>query len=159
MKNKIPLIIGIIISIAIIIVAIVYLVIGKSNAEQKLNIDDVNKKISAETPFNEMSTQDITKKHLDNYFQINSENVEKVVGKIPMMNVHASMYIIIEAKEGKLEEVKNQLDAYALRYEEQWESYLPGQYDLVVNRKTGTVGNNVYLIISENSEELEKIIK
>jgi len=88
---------------------------------------------------------------------ITSESITKVAGKMPMMNVQASMYILIETT--NTQEVKQQLDEYAKNYEEQWSTYLPAQYELVQNRKTGVNGNLVYLIISEYAEELEKLVK
>ena len=102
---------------------------------------------------------DVTMDLIDTYFGINRENVVNAVGKIPSMNVHSSMYIIIEAKDGKAEDVKAELNTYAENYEQMWSTYLPDQYELVKNRRLGSTGNYVYLIIAENAEELENLIK
>ena len=105
-----------------------------------------------------MATMDITIEELNTIYGINTENVEQVVGKMPMMNVQASMYVLIQAKDGTVDTVRAELDEYAKQYEEQWSMYLPEQYELVQNRKVGTIGNTVYMIISENAETLEQEI-
>ena len=89
---------------------------------------------------------------------VNTENVENVVGKIPMMNVQASMYLLVQAKDGAADTVKSELDNYLTQYEEQWSRYLPEQYALVQNRIEGTVGNTIYVIIAENADTLEQEI-
>ncbi len=105
-----------------------------------------------------MMTSDISDEILTNYMNIGSENIEEIIGKFPMMNTQASMYMIIKAKENTAETVKSQVEQFANSYEEQWSTYLPEQYDLVRNRKLGTYGDYVYLIICENAEEIETMI-
>ena len=70
-----------------------------------------------------------------------------------------SMYLIVKAKDEKLEDVKQKVEAYGISYEEQWARYLPEQYELVQNRKIGTIGNYVYMIVAENAEDLVTLIK
>lgn len=162
MKNKVFLIVGIaILIIAIIVVAVL---LGRNGNNGKvstanINIEEIGKTISEKRPFNEMALMHVTTEELKNYYQVNIENVEKVVGKMPMMNVHASMYLLVEAKEGKVNDVKAQVETFGNNYEQQWETYLPEQYDLVSNRKVGVVGNCVYLVIAEDAEEIAKLIK
>ena len=147
--------------IAIVVVAIIAVgafFLGGNNKEVVLDLQQLNTALSEKAPFNEMATMDITSEELSMLMEVNAEDVEAVIGKIPMMNVHASMYLVIEAKEGSVETVKEKVDAYALAQEEQWQRYLPEQYELVKQRKTGVVGNYVYLIIAETSADLEQLI-
>ena len=147
--------------IAIVVVAIIAVgafLLGGNNKEVALDLQQLNTALSEKAPFNEMATMDITSEELSMLMEVNAEDVEAVIGKIPMMNVHASMYLVIEAKEGSVETVKEKVDAYALAQEEQWQRYLPEQYELVQQRKSGVVGNYVYLIIAETSAELEELI-
>lgn len=165
MSKKWPLILGIVVIVIALIVGIVFAVNGKKNNNEvaqetkEINMEEVSEKISSDGEFNEMATENITMEALSSYFQINTDNVEKVVGKIPLMNVHASMYMIIKAKDGKVDEVKSELNTYGESYEKLWERYLPDQYELVKNRKIGTVGNYVYLIIAENANTLKDLVK
>lgn len=71
--------------------------------------------------------------------------------RMPMMNVKACLYVIAKPAEGKEEEAKTMLDAFMTSYEAQWERYLPSQYELVKNRKTGKVGDYYVYIISEDN--------
>ena len=147
--------------IAIVVVAIIAVgafLLGGNNKEVVLDLQQLNTALSEKAPFNEMATMDITSEELSMLMEVNAEDVEAVIGKIPMMNVHASMYLVIEAKEGSVETVKEKVDAYALAQEEQWQRYLTEQYELVQQRKSGVVGNYVYLIIAETSAELEELI-
>lgn len=158
MKKNILISIIVILVIAILILGAYFIFSNKKEEEKTLDIDAIGQTFSNTNPFNEMSTMDITIEQLNPLCGINTENVEKVVGKMPMMNVQASMYILIQAKDGTADTVKSELDEYAKQYEEQWSMYLPEQYELVQNRKMGIVGNTVYMIIAENAETLEQEI-
>ena len=152
-KNVLITIVVILVVVALIVGAVIF-----GGKEKTIDVDVAGQTLANSTPFNELATMDITTEELGSLYGINTENVEKVVGKMPMMNVQASMYLIIQAKEGTVDTVKAELDAYATQYEEQWSTYLPAQYELVKNRKMGVVGNTVYMIIAENAETLEQEI-
>lgn len=158
MSKKIIIAIVIILVIAVIVVGVYFLLNTGNEKSKSIDIDTVSQTLANSAPFNEMSTTDITTDLLGSLYGINTENVEKVAGKVPMMNVQASMYILIQAKEGTVDSVRTELNNYASQYEEQWSTYLPEQYELVQNRKMGTVGNTVYMIIAENAETLEQEI-
>lgn len=136
-----------------------YFLLNNNKEEAKtIDINAVGQTLAGNYPFNEMSTVDITTDLLGSLYGINTENVENAVGKMPMMNVQASMYVLIQAKEGTVDTVKAELENYATQYEQQWSTYLPEQYELVQNRKIGTVGNVVYMIIAESADTLEQEI-
>ena len=157
MKKNVLITIVVILVVAVLVVGAVVLLNNKKE-EKTIDVEVAGQTLANSTPFNELATMDITTEELGSLYGINTENVEKVVGKMPMMNVQASMYLIIQAKEGTVDTVKAELDAYATQYEEQWSRYLPEQYELVKNRKMGVVGNTVYMIIAENAETLEQEI-
>ena len=157
MKKKI-LIILVVILIVVILGVGIYFILNNRSKNKSLDVEFAGQTLANNTPFNEMATMDITIEELNTIYGINTENVEQVVGKMPMMNVQASMYVLIQAKDGTVDTVREELDEYAKQYEEQWSMYLPEQYELVQNRKVGTIGNTVYMIISENAETLEQEI-
>ena len=150
--------------IAIVIVAVVVLAVvlgviflkGEKNVE--LNLQELNTSISAIAPFDEMPTMEIDQQTLETMYEITTDDYEEAVGKMPMMNIQASMYLVIKAKDGKVEDVKSKVENYAAKQEEIWSTYLPEQYELVKARKLNVVGNYVYLIISESADEIEKLI-
>lgn len=154
-KKVLYAIIAVVIIAAIIVGA--YFLIG-SNKSKVLDLQQLNTSLSEKAPFNEMATMDITAEELTMLLEIDSENIQGVVGKMPLMNVHASMYLVIEAKEGSVDTVKQKVEEFAQTKEEQWKMYLPEQYELVQQRKLGQVGNYVYLIIAETASELEELI-
>ena len=166
MNKKVIYVLIALVVIIVIAVAVYFLITQNQqengeNDANNVNIDlqALNTTLSSQTPFNEMATMDITMDILNSTYQITADEVEAVIGKMPMMNVQASMYLVIQAKDGAVDSVKTKVDNYATSYEQQWERYLPEQYELVKQRKTGVKGNYVYLIISENAAELEALIK
>lgn len=158
MKKKIGYVILIIIAI-IAIATGVYFFVTQKNKEVNIDLQQLNTTISEKAPFNEMSTTDITTETLTALYEIDAQDIEEVIGKMPLINVQASMYLVIKAKENSIDTVKSKVDQYALAQEEMWARYLPDQYELVMQRKTGVKGNYVYLFISENAPELEALIK
>lgn len=144
--------------IALVIIAVGAYFLVKGNQKVTLDLATISKNIT-EKGFSEMATTDVDKELLSTYFQVDTANVEEVYGKIPMMNVQASLYVLIKAVDGKAETVKQNIETFAQNYEEQWSRYLPAQHELVQNRKLGTNGDYVYLVIAENAEELVNLIK
>ena len=151
----------VIVSILIVITIISFYIYNIENKKENVEIElsQLNTIISEKQPFNEMATVDITAQVLSSVYDLNVENMEEIIGKMPLRNVQASMYIIVKAKEGTVKSVKEQIEKVAKLEEEKWSTYLKDQYELVQNRKLGTKGNYVYLFISENSQELENLIK
>ena len=170
MKKKLPLIIGIVVIIIAIVVVIVIAGNAKKDEEQnggqesqqsvELNLTEVASKIEENSIFAEMATEEVTTETLGSFFKVDTSKVSNVVGKVPLMNIQASMYVIVEANDSaSAEEVKTELETYGEAFEGQWKTYLPEQCDYVKNRKIGVKGKYAYLIIAENSDELEKLVK
>ena len=154
--NK-KLVIGI--AVAVVVIALAAGTFFMLGGSKELNLEEVSAAISAKGGFDEMGTSPIDSEFYASYMAANAENVEAMVGKFPMMNVHASMYLIVKAKEGAVDAVKQDLVNFGQVYDDQWARYLPAQYELVQNRKIGTYGNYAYIIIAQNAEELENLIK
>lgn len=162
-KKVIGIIIAVILVVAVVVAVVAVNNNNKTDTEKKesveLNLEDLNEKFATMAPFDEMASMDIDSTMLTDVFQINEELLEGYVGKFPMMMVHASMYLVVEAKEGEVEAVKTQVETYATAYEEQWANYLPEQYDLVKDRKCGVSGNFVYLFVGESAADMEDLMK
>lgn len=162
MNKKVIISIVAVIVIAVV-VAVAAIVIKNNKGDKKdknveLNLQELSTTISEKKPFDEMPTMEVDTTLLESVFEINADEYEEVVGKVPMMNVQASMYLIIKAKDGSVDSVKQKVEAYAQKQEEIWSTYLPEQYDLVKQRKFNVIGDYVYLIIAENAAEMEKLI-
>lgn len=151
-------VVGIIVIIAIIIAA--YFLFFKDMLMSKnIDLNSVSASITSTGGFDQMATLDITKEIANTTFNIPTEYIEEIYGKMPMINVQASLYAIIKTTDDKVDEVRQKLEEYGDNYQKQWETYLPEQLDLVKNRIISTKGNYVYIIIAENATELEKLIK
>ncbi len=164
MSKKIIYVLIVLVVIIAVAVAVYFLTTqnqqeGDNANNVTIDLQALNTTLSSQPPFNEMATMDITMETLNTMYQITADEVEAVIGKMPMMNVQASMYLVIQAKDGAVDSVKTKVENYGTAYEEQWATYLPAQYELVKQRKIGVKGNYVYLIVSENSSELEALIK
>jgi len=154
--NK-KLVIGIVAAVVVVALAVgAFLFLGGS---KEINLEEVSALVSSKGGFDEMSTSPIDSEFYTSYMAANAENVEEMSGKFPMMNVHASMYLIVKAKAGNVDAVKQDLENFGQVYDDQWARYLPAQYELVQNRKIGTYGDYAYIIIAQNAEELVNLIK
>ena len=159
-KKVIYGILAVVVVIALIIG--IYAVSNNNNntpATQNIDLVALNGAISTKGQYDQMSTMPIDKEVAKSVYEIEENQIEEIIGAMPMMNVHASMYVVIKATDGNVENVKAKLETYGQSYEQQWERYLPEQYDLVKNRKIGTNGNYAYMIVAKNAEEVEALIK
>lgn len=77
----------------------------------------------------------------------------------PMMMVNSSQFLIIKPSKGHEKDVKEKVNEYFEKLEEQWKNYLPAQYDLVVNRKETKLGEYLIYIVSDNNEVIYNTIK
>ena len=164
MSKKIIYVLIVLVVIIAVAVAVYFLTTqnqqeGDNANNVTIDLQALNTTLSSQPPFNEMATMDITMETLNTMYQITADEVEAVIGKMPMMNVQASMYLVIQAKDGAVDSVKTKVENYGTAYEEQWATYLPEQYELVKQRKSGVKGNYVYLIVSENAADLEALIQ
>ena len=156
-KDMIIVTVAVSLVILLTIAACVFLFV--KNSHKNLNLQELNTTISEMAPYKDMTMLDIDSYILNSLYEVPEEQYEEAVGKMPMLNVQSSMYLVIKAKEDTVDEVKEKVESYAQKQEDAWSKYLPEQYELVKNRKQGVVGNYIYLIIGENAEEVEKLVK
>ena len=92
-------------------------------------------------------------------YNVNTDNFEEALFETSLMNVHASMYIVIKPKEGKKEEVKKDMKNFMEKYSENWSTYLPDQYEMVKNRLETNVGDYLVYVVSEDNNAVLEAIK
>lgn len=100
------------------------------------------------------SFMNVTTAELKDLYAIDPQDVVDVAIFKPMMNVHATEIIVITAQDGKLDTVKEAIDAYMIAQEENWSTYLPDQYELVKNRAVKEKGNTLIVVVAENAEQI-----
>lgn len=172
MNKKTIIIVSVVVAVLVIALGFVFLFKNKDNngttSAGNSKVDEIVKKIEEKEDFAGMmqsidsSSENKDEKEfsmsiLESTFNITKEDVNLVKGKIPQINVKASMYLVVEAKEGKVEDVYKKLEEYGANYEKQWQTYLPDQYALVKQREIKKEGNIVYIVIP--TERINKLAK
>lgn len=153
----------ILISIIVILTSFVFatVIIKEKYSEEKvsINFEELNSYFEKNGDFNLVNMTDIDKEYIEKTLNIPMEKINSYTGKIPIVNVNANMYIIIEAKEQEnTNEIQEKLETFLVSYKKEWESFLLSEYDLLFESKVKVKGKYVYLIISENSKKLEDYI-
>lgn len=164
MKNKKNIIIATVIILVIVITVSITLVYftkvkAQSNKNININLEELDKNLTKIGVFEESKNISIDKSLAVSTFNIEENDIIEVIGKMPLINIKSSMYLVIKVQDGKQEIVKQKLEEYTVEYEKQWSNYLEDQYNLVKNKEIGRVGQYVYLIIADNATDLKKLIK
>ena len=162
--KKTNVILGIVIAAFIIIAAVILLVAGLSNRENKKapeNVDFValSNSIEEVTNLDPTKMEEITKEDLVNDFKLDESWIEDYIGEKQYLNISASMYVIVKTTEGNAENVVNAFKEYGVSYDEMWKDYLAEEYELVKNRSIGAKGNYAYFIVSDYANEIVDLIK
>lgn len=158
-EKRMVVILSIILVLLILTAGIILVVALKQNPKSEQDINQLNTEMIAKGSFENARMQDITLSNLQDIFSISPDDVTAVIGKIPLLNISSSMYIVIQAKEGKASQIEAQLTAYGNRYETEWSSYMEDQYLLVKNRKIGIIDDYVYLLVSDTADDMESLLK
>lgn len=73
--------------------------------------------------------------------------------------IQANSYYILKPKKSSKENVKKAMDKYMEKLEQQWQTYLPDQYELVKNRLEKEYGEYLIYVISTDNDLVFKKIK
>lgn len=159
-KKSIILIISLVVVLAIVAFIYIYIDVNKEDTNViNISISELEKKIENTDEFDFDKMQNIDAETASATFLIDSSKIKDIIGKSPIVNTKAFMYVIIKAENEDLQEIKMALESHGTEYEKVWSTYLPDQYELVKNRKIGIKGNYVYMIISENPDKIVELIK
>jgi len=90
---------------------------------------------------------------------INKDLVSEHLVGFPSFITSASQYVIIKPVSGKNKEVKELMTKYMKSVQEQWDTYLPAQAELVRNRLETHYGDYLIYIISQDNEQVINTIK
>lgn len=131
---------------------------NKNDTAKERDVKKIMKGILDDQTNNLPSMMDVDDTVLKDMYGIDAADVQQYAIAFPMMDVHASEIIIIEAKDGKADTIQKALDARMKSVEDTWANYLPDQYELVQNRETITKGNTFVIIIAEKAQEIKSKI-
>lgn len=122
-------------------------------SEKTAVASDIMSAIADKLGENMAATMQLDEETFQTLYGLKKEDIKQFACNIPMMNVKAEEFLIVEAAEGKADTVKEAIDNRQAALDEQWKQYLPDQYELVQNYKTVQVGNYFFFGVSENIED------
>ena len=111
--------------------------IKASQNENRVTIDEFNDIILESSNFKNSRVSDITLDNVSEILGIESEDINKIYGKKSVLGTDASLYVLIEPKQGKIDSIYSKLDQFCQNYELEWQDYLESEYDIVKDRNLG----------------------
>ena len=90
---------------------------------------------------------------LQEVFGLNPDDIEEYYGEYSAVNTSADHIIGIKVKDGKVDEVKSALESHKQEIVDNFEEYLPDQYDKAQAGKIIQKGNYLFLVIAGDSEK------
>ncbi len=162
--KKTNIVLAMVIAVFIICATIILVVAFQSNKEDNsvpvdIDFTALSSDIEESTNLDATKMSQITIEDLESEFGINRDWVKQVIGVEPYVNTSASMYIVIEATEGNVENVVTALKNFGQSYDEMWKKYLTEEYELVKNRRIGSKGNYAYFVVSDYAKDIVDLIK
>ena len=129
-----------------------------SNDESKV----VEPTLTANEMVNEMLAKveqpmmmEVTGEQVQEIYNIDPEKLEDYAIRIPMMNVKTNEVAILKVKDvADVPAVEEAVKQRAATVQQQFETYLPDQYENAKNYKLVTKGNYVLFVISDQADKL-----
>lgn len=90
---------------------------------------------------------------LQEVFGLNPDDIEEYYGEYSAVNTSADHIIGVKVKDGKVDEVKSALESHKQEIVDNFEEYLPDQYDRAQAGKIIQKGNYLFLVIAGDSEK------
>lgn len=90
---------------------------------------------------------------LQEVFGLNPDDIEEYYGEYSAVNTSADHIIGVKVKDGKVDEVKSALESHKQEIIDNFEEYLPDQYDKAQAGKIIQKGNYLFLVIAGDSEK------
>ena len=98
---------------------------------------------------------ELTDEQVQEIYNIDPQKLADYAIRIPMMNVKSNEIAILKVKDAAdVPVVEEAVKKRAETVQQQFETYLPDQYENAKNYKVVTKGNYVLFVISEQADEL-----
>ena len=98
---------------------------------------------------------ELTGEQVQEVYNIDPEKLADYAIRIPMMNVKSNEIAILKVKDtADVQAVEEAVKQRAATVQQQFETYLPDQYENAKNYKLVTKGNYVLFVISDQADEL-----
>lgn len=121
-----------------------------SSKEVELDVNEVYDEILSDYAKDEVAmTQELDEEMLKNLYQLDDTLIEQYVATVPMMSANIDETIIVEAKEGKVEEVEDKILA---RQQQLLNSaFYPELVSLVEEYSISIQGNYIIFAVGNNA--------
>ena len=129
---------------------------SKTPANKTVNLTELKTTIHEKTEWPMM--MEVDPETLAQVYYLDQELYNQAVVEASAVSVHASELIMIEAKDGKIADVKQAIDKRLEDAKQTWSRYLPEQYDLVLAAQTVESGNYLFVVIHPEAEAIVEII-
>lgn len=123
-----------------------------------VNVSDIWENFLETVPEDErVMTDNFTDDLLEQVYGITSEHVEQYTAHIAVMMTQADETFIAKVNEGQMDAVKEQIEMRQQALLQQWEFYLPDQYEQVQNYKLVENGDYIIFAIGYNADTLVEL--
>lgn len=131
-----------------------------TNSDTAFNMKDTITSVYNNAMFGEDDwLDDVDQTMLGEVHGMKFDNIEEIHGKVPGKNTQATAIIGAKAKPGKVSEAKVELTKYLDSMKTSFKEYLPDQYEITNNAQFVEDGDYVYLVMSENVDDVVKELK
>ena len=91
---------------------------------------------------------------LEEIYDLDMEDIKQFVVYRPLSTVEADEFILIQAHEDEVQDIKEDLDVYFEMMESYWKDVLPLQYEKIVNRKELIIDDYYCVVVNEHADEI-----
>ena len=102
---------------------------------------------------------EVNEEIIEEVYDLEVDDIKQFVIYRPISNVEADEFILIQAHEEKLDDIKEELDVYFQMMEEYWKQYLPKQYEKIVNRKELIIDDYYCVVVNEHAQDINTKVK
>lgn len=132
---------------------------GEQKQEQQIKNDvavtELTAAVAQELGENYWPQQKVESADIAEMYGLNLDNIEEVVAEVPMMSVNADLLLIAKAKDGKVEEVKKEVEAFRQSQVDATMQY-PMNVEKIAASSVQVVGNYVvYVQLGGDAAQLE----
>ncbi len=124
--------------------------------EEKLQFDLVKIKESSKIKELFPSAEVVNKDDLIRIYDLDLSSMEEYLIVVPKVADKADMYMVIKSQEGKMDEVRNEVNNFTDKYVEQFNLYQPEEASKINNRLISIKGDYLFYIIGDKTNDLLK---
>ncbi|MDO5521709.1 MAG: DUF4358 domain-containing protein [bacterium] len=127
----------------------------ENTVKNDVKVEALTAAVKEELGENYWPTKQLTESEAADLYQLTLDNAEEVIAEVPMMATNADMILIVKAKEGKVEDVKKEVEALRQSKVDDTMQY-PMNIQKIAASSVNVVGNYVcYVQLGGSAADLE----